>query len=83
MELKFVKESWSGVMEIDHNPTRNMNLSSAHLLMQILAWMWSVIFSLSLGSYLAFGISSIAHTLLLGGVFVTLAVFQASEKSNG
>ena len=58
----------------------NDSAHSAHLVMQILAWMWSIIFSLGVGSYLAFGITAVAHSLVLAGVFVTLALFQVARR---
>ena len=69
-------------MDVDQNPLRTTNLVAAHMVMQILAWMWSVIFAVALGSYLAFGVSAIAHSLVLGGLFVTLTIFRMNERSN-
>jgi hypothetical protein len=50
------------------------------MLMQILAWMWSVVFSLAIGSYVVFGLSSIAHITILGALFMTLAIFQNASR---
>ena len=44
--------------------------------MQVLAWMWCIIFSMWVGSVVAFGISAIAHALLIAGVFITAGVFE-------
>ncbi|MCK8464072.1 hypothetical protein MUY35_09440 [Aliiroseovarius sp. S1339] len=82
MESNILRTSWDAVMDVEHNPLRTTNLVAAHMVMQILAWMWSVIFAVALGSYLAFGVSAIAHSLVLGGVFVTLTVFRLKERSN-
>jgi len=35
---------------------------------------------MSLGSIVAFGISAVAHTLLLAGVFITVGVFQTAKR---
>ena len=75
-----LKDPWEAVMSIERNPMRHLPLSTAHLLMQILAWMWSIIFSFAVGSYLAFGITAVAHSLILAGIFVTLAVFRVAKK---
>jgi hypothetical protein len=48
--------------------------------MQVLAWMWCIIFSMSLGSIVAFGISAIAHTLLIAGIVITVGTFTAANK---
>jgi hypothetical protein len=46
------------------------------MMMQVLAWMWSAIFSISLGSYFVFGVTAIGHMLVIAGVFTTMMVFQ-------
>ena len=75
-----LKDPWDALMSIERNPMRHLPLSTAHLLMQILAWMWSIIFSFAIGSYLAFGITAVAHSLVLAGIFVTFAVFRGARK---
>jgi hypothetical protein len=72
---------WTAVMDETNNPLRNYSLPTAHLLMQLLAWMWSVIFSVSLGSYVVFGVTSVAHLLLIGGIFITVSVFHAADNA--
>ncbi|WP_254604374.1 hypothetical protein [Leisingera sp. ANG59] len=67
-------------MDDRKNPLQDIPLSTAHMLMQLLAWMWSAVFSIAIGSYFAFGITSIAHILILGAVFTTLIVFQTARK---
>ncbi|AXT27406.1 hypothetical protein D1823_12940 [Ruegeria sp. AD91A] len=77
-----VKSTWDSVMNETKNPLKNQSLPTAHLLMQMLAWMWSAIFSLMVGSYFVFGVTAAAHTMLIGGVFMTLLVFQKSEAAS-
>ncbi|SLN56973.1 hypothetical protein ROA7450_02956 [Roseovarius albus] len=74
-----VKTTWDLVMDETQNPLKNYSLPTAHMLMQMLAWMWSAIFSLSIGSYLAFGISAVTHMLFIGGLFMTIIVFNKAE----
>ncbi|MEO9780985.1 MAG: hypothetical protein ABJH07_25450 [Sedimentitalea sp.] len=81
MQSNVVKSSWDSVMDVEQNPMRTRSLVTAHMVMQILAWMWSVIFAVALGSYIVFGVSAIAHSLVLGGVFVTLVTFRMNERS--
>ena len=78
--IDFVKQTWRGIMDESQNPLSNYQLSTAHMFMQILAWMWSVIFSVAVGSYVAFGISAIGHTLVIAGIFVTFTIFQRAER---
>ena len=80
----FIKDSWSGVMIRDKSPLRHIpDLMVRHMIFQILAWMWCIIFSFIVGSFIAFGISAIAHTLLLAGIFITFSTFKVAERSSG
>ncbi|WP_170696008.1 MULTISPECIES: hypothetical protein [unclassified Ruegeria] len=74
-----IKSSWASVMDETKNPLKKYSLPTAHMLMQLLAWMWSAIFSLMVGSYFVFGVSAVGHMLLIGGLFVTLMVFHKAE----
>ena len=80
MDTISLKDSWNSVMSVERSPVRHLPLPTAHLVMQVLAWMWSIIFSLAVGSYIAFGITMLAHSLVLAGVFVTLAVFRVARN---
>ena len=77
-----VKSTWDSVMNETKNPLKNQSLPTAHLLMQMLAWMWSAIFSLMVGSYFVFGVTAAAHTMLIAGLFITFLVFQKSEAAS-
>lgn len=70
---------WEAIMDERRNPLRFAPAQTAHMLMQLLAWMWSAIFAALIGSYVAFGFSVAAHTLLIGGTFITLLVFRRVE----
>ena len=72
--------AWNAVMDETENPLRGLNLPVAHLLMQILAWMWSAIFSVAISSYIVFGITALGHTLFIAGIFVTLVIFRKAEN---
>ena len=77
---KAIKSAWDAVMNERRNPLRSFPLMTAHMIMQILAWMWSVIFALAFGSYFVFGVTAFGHALILAGLFGTLAVFKRAEK---
>ncbi|TNF18652.1 MAG: hypothetical protein EP318_17940 [Rhodobacteraceae bacterium] len=79
MIRQHAKTAWDSVMNAERNPLRRLPLMTAHMLMQVLAWMWSAIFSVALGSYVFFGISVIGHALIIAGIVVTLAVFDRAE----
>ena len=68
-------------MDSAKNPLSNIpDINTRHMIMQILAWMWCIIFSMYLGSIVAFGISAIIHTLLLAGIFITVAMFETAKR---
>ena len=77
-----IKTMWDSVMNENKNPLKNQPIPTAHLLMQMLAWMWSAIFSLMVGSYFVFGVTAAAHTLLISGIFITILVFKKAESDN-
>ena len=69
------------IMDSAKNPLSNIpDVNTRHMIMQILAWMWCIIFSMYLGSIVAFGISAIIHTLLLAGIFITVATFETAKR---
>jgi hypothetical protein len=71
--------TWKSVMDHRYNPLKHLDLRSGHYLMQVLSWMWSMIFSLSFLSIYQFGYVWAAHLLIIGGVFVTMAIFERSR----
>lgn len=69
------------IMDSRHNPLRNIpDINTRHMIMQVLAWMWCIIFSMYLGSIVAFGISAVIHALLIAGVFITAGVFETAKR---
>ena len=48
--------------------------------MQILAWIWCVIFSFWMGSIVIFGVSALIHAILLAGIFITFGVFETAKR---
>ena len=80
---QFINDSWSGIMIRDNTPLKNIpNVMVRHMIFQILAWMWCIIFSEALGSFLVFGISLVAHVLLISGIAITFTTFQAAKKAD-
>ena len=69
------------VMDSRHNPLSNIpDTTTRHLVMQMLAWMWCVVFSMWMGSIVVFGVSTTVHAILLAGVFVTVGVFESAKR---
>jgi hypothetical protein len=76
-----MRNVWELVMDSAVNPLSNIpDTNTRHMLMQVLAWMWCIIFSMWMGSIMAFGISAIAHALLIAGVFITAGVFETAKR---
>ena len=69
------------IMDSQKNPLSNIpDVNTRHMIMQVLAWMWCIIFSMYVGSMLVFGISAIIHALLLAGIFVTVGTFEPARR---
>tara|TARA_R110001599_G_scaffold224200_1_gene423380 strand:- start:329 stop:610 length:282 start_codon:yes stop_codon:yes gene_type:complete len=69
------------IMDSKHNPLSYIpDTNTRHLVMQLLAWMWCIIFGMSVGSVTVFGISAVAHALLIAGVFITAGVFETAKR---
>lgn len=77
---QFIAECWTATMDADHNPLRHLDLASQHYFMQILGWMWSMVFCLSFLSIFSFGAVWLGHALVFGGIAFTVAVFREGEK---
>ena len=77
---QFVYDSWNSVMNADKNPLKNIpDLNTRHMVLQVLAWMWCIMFSLYFGSMWVFGITAIAHVFILAAVVLTVATFETAK----
>ncbi len=79
--FKVFKPAWDSVMSIEHSPLSNLPASTAHMVFQALAFMWSGIFGLMLGSVYVFGVSAILHALIILGFGITFIIFRRAEKT--
>ena len=77
---KAIVETWDALMDNRINPLRHMDLASQHYFMQVLGWMWSMVFSLTFLSIFHFGITWAVHLLFIGGIAMTVALFKESER---
>lgn len=80
--LSEFKDMYSTVMTIENSPLKNFDPIVAHMVFQILSFIWSGIFALMLGSYIAFGISATFHLLFVAGIFITALVFSQGNKAS-
>ena len=79
---QFIVNSWNGIMDYKHNPLKNIpDLQVRHMVMQVLAFMWALAFSLFIMDNLTiFGISAIGHVALIAAVVITVGTFKTAEK---
>ncbi len=74
-----IKESYAVVMSPNTNPLNRLPKIVRFQLMTSLAFMWSFIFTMWIGSVQFFGPSAVAHTLVLIGVFFTAEIFKKAK----
>ena len=80
--MNFFKQIWGLIMNPNINPLSNItNLKVRHMIMQILAFMWSGVFSLYIiDSLYVFGITAIAHALLIAAIVVAAYIFYTAKN---
>ena len=77
----FVYKSWNAVMNSNHNPLRHIpDENVRHWIMQILAWMWCIMFALWMGCIWIFSISVVTHVFILAAMVVTVMTFETAKR---
>ena len=81
--MKKVLHTYNLIMDSNINPLKNVkNLQVRHMVMQLLACMWSLIFGMYIvESIYAFGISALVHSLLIVAIIITMAVFDTASRN--
>ena len=78
---EFIFNSWNVVMDHEKNPLSNIpDFSTRHMIMQVLAWMWCIVFAIIVGSMWAGVFSMMLRTLLLGAIAITVATFETAKR---
>jgi hypothetical protein len=78
---KTIVDNWNFIMNHNKNPLRNIpDTNTRHMIMQILAWMWCIVFSMYFSSMWIFGITTIAHIFILGAIAITVATFETAKR---
>ena len=79
---QFVVNSWNGIMDHRFNPLKHIpDLQVRHMVMQVLAFMWSAVFAIMIAnSVTAFAWSALGHVLFVGAIVITVATFRTAEK---
>ena len=79
--IKLIHDTWQSVMNYERNPLRHIpDLNTRHMIMQVLAWMWCIAFSMYFGSMWMFGITAIAHVFILAAIVLTVATFETAKR---
>lgn len=77
---EFIYDSWNGIMNANSNPLKNIpDTNVRHMVMQVLAWMWCIVFAFIVGDLFVFGISAVAHVLLIAAIVVTVGTFETAK----
>ena len=78
---KFVFDSWNYVFDHRLSPLKNIpDVHVRHMILQVLAYMWVIAFSIAIGSWSGFLWSMLGHIALLTAVTVTVATYKVAEK---
>ena len=79
---KIVYDCWNVVMNYERNPLSNIpDLHVRHMVMQVLAWMWCVAFSMWFGSMWIFGLTTMIHIILIVAIVLTVAAFETAKRN--
>ena len=77
----FILNNWNLVMDYEKNPLSNIpSLPVRHMIMQVLAWMWVIVFTIATGTWAYAGINAAVHTVLITAIVVTVAVFESAKR---
>jgi hypothetical protein len=75
-----IKHVYDVVMDPDTNPLRRLPKIVRFQIMTYLAMMWSITFSVWIGSLQLFGPSMLVHAILLVGVYFTNDAFRRVRR---
>ena len=79
---EWVYNCWNVVMDHNKNPLSNIpDFSTRHMIMQVLAWMWCIVFAIIVSSMWAGVVSMVIHALLLAAIAVTVATFETAKRN--
>ena len=79
---EFIYDSWNGIMNAEINPLKHIpDTNTRHMVLQVLAWMWCIVFSMYMGSIFVMGVSMVAHILFLTAIVVTVATFETAKNN--
>lgn len=76
-----ILQAWSFVFDHNVSPLRNIpDVAIRHYVLQVLALMWAVSFSVAIGSYTFLGFSILGHSVLIAAAALTVATYTVAAK---
>lgn len=79
---QFVYDTWNLIMDDRRNPLSNIpDINTRHMVLQVLAWMWCIVFSMYFGSMWMFGFTAIAHLMFLAAIAITVGTFETARRN--
>ena len=79
---KFVYDSWNMIFDHRVSPLKNIpDVNTRHMILQVLAWMWVVAFSIAVGSWTGFLVSALGHIALIAAAAVTVGTYTVAETN--
>ena len=79
---EWIVSSWNVIMDDRRNPLSAIpDTNVRHMVMQVLAWMWCIVFAIIVSSMWAGVISMVIHALLLAAIAVTVATFETAKRN--
>ena len=80
---EFIYDSWNGIMNAQINPLKHIpDINTRHMVLQVLAWMWCIVFSMYVGSIFVMGVTMIAHVIFLAAIVITVATFETAKNNS-
>ena len=78
---QFIYDSWNGIMNANMNPLKHIpHHNTRHMILQVLAWMWCIAFSSYFASMWIFGMTTLAHIILLSAIAITVGTFETARR---
>ena len=79
-----IVHAWDFVFNHEVSPLRHIpDIAIRHHILQILAMMWAIAFSVAVGSYTVFAWSLLGHSVLIAAAAITVATFTVAANKPG
>ena len=81
---KLIVGSWNFIFNHEVSPLRHIpDVGTRHMILQILACMWALAFSVAIGSYAFLPASLIGHAVLIAAAAITTATYTTATINPG